>query len=388
MTDKVRSTGRIAGLRFRLAPAAVIPGHRRFKSTIQTEIASIGSSDAIKESVETVAESSNEIIHQVAHVAPDQIGYFQSLGLAQSWVWPTGLFQHIFEYVNVTTGLPWWATIALVTVGTRAALFPMYLKASNANAKMTQIKPELNRLVKKFNESQDQIEGQKALLERKRLLKDNGIKTTHLMLPVATVPFFIGLFAALNGMAKAPVVGMVTEGLAWFPNLALPDPYMGLQILTASFYSLTFRLGGEAGATSMSPAMKKIFTWMPFIAVPLTMGLPAGTCLYFCLSGLLAIMQSLLLKNPAFRRWLNLAPILPPPPTEAGGDVSIVDSIKQSFERAKERAEKAQRDAEREAALRRERAELQKSQFVQIKPSKIVGTNKGKPVKKGEVMRG
>jgi hypothetical protein len=38
--------------------------------------------------------------------------------------------------------------------------------------------------------------------------------------------------------------------------------------------------------------------------------------------------------------------------------------------------------------LRREQAEVAKSQFVQIKPSKISNANKGKKVKKGEVMRG
>lgn len=346
------------------------------------------SSEAVSEVASDAANTILESASQVAQVAPGQIGYFESIGLANSWVWPTGLFQHIFEMVNVYTGLPWWATIAVVTVGMRAALFPLYVRASDANARMTQLKPELNRLVKKFNESQDQVEGQKALLERKKLLKEHGIKTTHLMAPMVSVPFFIGLFAALNGMAKAPVAGLLDGGFAWFTNLVSPDPFLGLQILTASFYALTFKLGGEAGASTMSPAMKKVFTWVPFIAVPFTMGLPAGTCFYFALSGLLATLQSTLLKSASFRSWLNLAPIKPPPPSEDSADTSIVNSLKKSFERAKERAEKAQRDAEREASLRQEQAKATRSQFVQIKPSKISNANKGKKVKKGEVMRG
>jgi YidC/Oxa1 family membrane protein insertase len=379
--------GRFGGVGSRVASASVLqctvgarPGvlyrnldFKRFNSTqtiepvaaaIQTEILPIATSP-ISETIQKISET-------VSTVSPDHIGYFQSVGLAQSWTWPPGLFQHVFEYVHVGTGLPWWGTIILVTIGLRALMLPMYMKSSNATAKMTQIKPELNRLMKEYNESDDPIAAQKTLLERRKLMQKYNIKTSHMMLPMLSIPFFIGIFGALNGMSKVPVHGMLTEGALWFQNLAAPDPYLGLQIITATFYALTFKLGGETGANTMSPAMKKVFTWMPFVAVPMTMSLPAGVCMYFALNGIISVGQTYLMQSKTFRNYMNLAPIVKPP-VEETENVGVMETLKQSFDKAKQRAEKAAREAEREARLKREKEQEDQSRFVQF-----TGKNKKK----------
>lgn len=321
---------------------------------IQTEIAPV-----VTDSVSKVLEV----------VPPDQIGYFQSVGLAQSWIWPSGFFQHIFEIVHTTTGMPWWATILAVTIGLRSLMFPLYMKASNASAKMTAIKPELNRLMKEYNASDDPIAAQKTMLERQKLMKGNNIKTSHLLLPVTTIPLFLGIFTGMNGMSKVPVAGLANEGLFWFQNLAAPDPYVGLQIMTALFYAVTFKLGGETGATTMSPAMKKVFTWMPFIAVPMTMNLPASVCYYFALNGVFSVMQTRLFQWDKFRKATGMAPIIKPP-MNPEDNVGVLDTLKNTFEKAKERGEKAQRDAERELRLKAEKKAQEDSQYVRFTKKK------------------
>ncbi|ANB14515.1 Oxa1p [Sugiyamaella lignohabitans] len=338
--------------------------------TVSELAASAGS--AIQTEIAPIVQSASETIQAVVDtVSPDQIGYFQSVGLAQSWWWPPGMFQHIFEIVHVSTGLPWWATIAMVTVGMRAVMFPMYLKASNATAKMTALKPELNRLMKDYTNSDDPIAAQKTLMERKKLMLAHNVKTSHLLLPMASVPFFIGVFSALNGMSKVPVHGLTSEGALWFTNLAAADPYVGLQLITALFYATTFKLGGETGANTMSPAMKKIFTYMPLIAVPMTMSLPASVCMYFALNGVLSVGQTFLLQNKTFRNKVGLAPIVKPA-MNPEDNLSIMETLKQSFEKTKQRAEKAQREAERELRLKKEKEAEERSKYVQFtkKPRK------------------
>lgn len=353
---------------------------------IKSEIGQI--SQTVSDAVDA-ASNAAESITAAATVAPNQFGYFQSLGLAQSWWWPPDFFQHIFELMHVYSGLPWWASIMAVTIAMRTLLFPLYLKASDHSAKMTVLKPELNKITQEYLKIEDPLEGQRLLIKRRKLMQDSGVKTLYLMMPMLSIPFFIGIFSGLNRMCSAKVFGMMDQGLFWFPDLTSPDPYLGLQVITALVYAATIKMGGETGASPMSPGMKKIFQYMPFIAVPMTMGVPAATCLYFATNSVLSVGQTLLLRSATTRKLLGLHPIVQPKIDPATENMSALDTLKQTFQKAKDRAEKTAKDNEREAKLRAEadRAMANEKVFIR-KPSALDAKNKGKIVKKGEALRG
>uniref|UniRef100_A0A060T9Q8 ARAD1B01188p n=1 Tax=Blastobotrys adeninivorans TaxID=409370 RepID=A0A060T9Q8_BLAAD len=367
------------------APAASIVGYNgiRFNSTnnsasagsqFSTEIGAVANSasDAVAGAASQVADVAQAAGQAVQAVGPDQVGYFQSVGLAQSWWWPPDFFHHIFELTHVYTGLPWWATIAVVTVGMRALMLPMYIKGADATAKMAKIQPELNNILEQYQKSKDPIEGQKALLRRRSLMKEHNIKTRHMFAPMLSAPFFIGVFAGLNRMAAVPVADMVDQGLAWFSNLAIPDPYLGLQIGTAIIYSLTMKMGGEMGGGAGSPAMgamRKIMPWLPFIAIPVMMKVPAATCLYFAYNGVLSLLQTLAFKSTTFRNMVGMAPVVKVQPN-ANSPTSTVDAFKKMYENIKEKAEdqarKNKEEAERIAAAKAHDANVKSRQFVQM----------------------
>lgn len=341
-------------------------------------------------SAEKIAETASSVSEVVAAVAPNQLGYFQSLGLAQSWWWPPDFFQHIFELMHVYSGLPWWASIMCVTIAMRTLLLPLYIKSSDHSARMTLLKPELNKITQDYMKVDDPLEGQRLLIKRRKLMQDSGVKTLYLMMPMCSIPFFIGIFAGLNRMCAAKVYGMMDQGLAWFPDLTAADPYLGLQVITAVVYAATIKMGGETGASPMSPGMKKIFTYMPFIAIPMTMGVPAATCLYFATNSVLSVGQTLLLKSPTARNILGLHPIIIPKVDPSVENMSALDQLKQTFQKAKERAEKAAREQEQEAKVRAEADRLAANEKVYIKKrtTSVSDKHKGKTVKKGEVLRG
>lgn len=332
---------------------AMMPSGVRFKSSISQEIGAISTPAAEKagEVADAAANASSSVSEAIATTTsylPNQIGYFQQVGLAESWVWPKGFFQHVFEIAHAYSGLSWWATILVVTLGLRFLMLPLYISASDSTAKMARIKPELTKIMEKTKNATDQVEIQKAMLERKQLMKKADVKIINMIKPIASVPIFLGVFGALSGMCKVPIPGLETEGLLWFPNLVAADPYCGLQIITACLYSLTFKLfGGETGSQSLSPVMKKVFTWMPFIAVPLTMSLPASICFYFAINAVFSILQSNLLKVPAVRSALKLAPMLTPEEQrKVDAEVArtqsstIVGALRQKYDDAKVQAEK------------------------------------------------
>ncbi|CDO52595.1 similar to Saccharomyces cerevisiae YER154W OXA1 Mitochondrial inner membrane insertase [Geotrichum candidum] len=335
------------------------------------------------------AEKIPEVVEAAKLVAPDQIGYFQSLGLAQTWYWPPDVFQHIFELMHVYSGLPWWGSIMAVTVGFRALLLPLYIKASDHSARMSAIKPELNKLTQQYTKVDDALEGQKLLVKRKKIMEASGIKTRFLLMPLLGIPFFIGIFSGINKMAAAKVFGMTTGGFGWFTDLTIPDPYLGLQVITAVVYAATIKMGGETGASPMSPGMKKIFTYMPFIAVPLTMGVPASTCLYFATNSFISVGQTLLLRSPKAREILGLHPIVTPVHDPAAENVSAFQTLKNTFDKAKERAEKMAREQEQEAKLKAEaqRAAANEKVFIQRGPS-VSDKFKNQTVKKSGSLRG
>lgn len=291
--------------------------------------------------------------------------------------------------MHVYSGLPWWASIMAVTVALRTLLLPLYLKASDHSARMTLLKPELNKITQEYMKVEDPLEGQRLLIKRRKLMQESGVKTLFLLMPMFSIPFFIGIFSGLNRMCVAKVYGMMDQGLYWFPDLTAPDPYLGLQVITAVVYAATIKMGGETGASPMSPGMKKLFTYMPFIAVPLTMGVPAATCLYFATNSTLSVAQTLLLRSPTARKFLGLHPLIQPKLDPSVENMSAFDTLKQTFEKAKERAEKMAREQEQEAKLRVEADRVSANEKVFIKrKSNLSDKYKGKTVKKGNVLRG
>ncbi|GMF60085.1 unnamed protein product [[Candida] boidinii] len=98
---------------------------------------------------ETSLSGFDDVVDKI-DMTSDQLGYLQSVGLAQGW-WPSDIMQTIFEYVHVFSGLPWWATIVVTTLGVRLALFPLFVKSSDAMARSAAVQPESKKLRKELN---------------------------------------------------------------------------------------------------------------------------------------------------------------------------------------------------------------------------------------------
>lgn len=291
-------------------------------------------------SFDSLAETASHASQAVGEASMNW-GYMQSIGLAKSWWWPPDLVQHLMEIVHVSTGLPWWATISLVTVGVRLALFPLYVKSSDMMAKNAKIKPQLDEIQNKLMGATDMSESQSIMLKRKKLLAEHGIKNRYLMAPILQLPLAIGFFSGLRGMASYPVDGLQDQGILWFQDLTAADPYLALQCLSAAVIMGFMRLGGETGAQTFSPAMKRIFTILPLVSIPATMSFSSAVVLYFFVNGLFSVFQSFILKQAFFRKMMGLAEIVPPPPVDPSKpQEGIMDSFRKNIERAREQSEK------------------------------------------------
>lgn len=323
-------------------------------------------------SFDNTAETIADVGHAIAGNS-DQIGYLSSIGMAKSWVWLPDLIQNVMESIHVYAGLPWWATICATTVIARVMIFPLYAKYSDTLGRTSKVKPEMDKVNAELMACSETAEAQKIAMRRKKLLSENGIKNRYLLVPVVQIPVAISFFTAIREMCLYPVAGFSSQGIAWFTDLTAADPYVGLQCLTAAMFVSLARKGGESGAQQFSPQMKKLFTFLPLLTIPVTMNLSAGVVLYLAVNGLCSVVQTLLLRAPAVRRMLKIAEVVKHPQLEnQGPPKGIFESFKESFQKAKDQAERRQEMKEKDDKMKELAKKEKENQKIKIirRPSK------------------
>lgn len=297
----------------------------------------------------------------------DQLGYLDSIGLAQGWG-PTAMVEKFLEVTHVYTGLPWWASIVIATCAVRVVMFPLYAKASANAAKMIPVKPQLDKCMADMRQALSPQDQYTAMTARKKIMKDNDIHMSHLMLPVLQLPVAYGFFQALRKMANANVEGFETQGILWFTDLTQVDPYLGLQAITAGVVMLMIKLGGETGGSTMSPAMRNLMMALPVASIFITKSFSAGVVLYFFTNSMLSFIQTTLLRMPWFRRMTRLPPMATTPPKPVDGAEKPAETLSELYQgfvkRLKDSAIKLARDTNNKLEALQKKREFNAGGFV------------------------
>lgn len=180
-------------------------------------------------SLETVPTELSESISETRRT-------LQEYGLGGST--PSGWVQSLLEWVHLTTGLPWYATIGITVIAVRMMLLPVMVGGISNNARLARIQPQLMSniaSIKKAQQDGNTLQVHKLQLATRQLFEDNKCGPLRgLMLPLIQMPLFISFFFALRGMAAAGLPDFATGGLAWFTNLSVPDPYYVLPVVSAA----------------------------------------------------------------------------------------------------------------------------------------------------------
>lgn len=157
---------------------------------------------------------------------------FQSLGLGHST--PSGLIELALEWTHLTTGLPWWLSILLITITIRTLLIPTTIWGQTALSKLKNIKPQtevIQKEIKRFQASGDTNSARLEMDKMREVFKTNKVNPLGGFWMFVQMPIMISFFVALQNMASVGVPGMSTEGLFWFTNLSVADPYFILPVV-------------------------------------------------------------------------------------------------------------------------------------------------------------
>lgn len=231
--------------------------------------------------------------------------------LDTSW-WPNvNASEWLYNTVQTTTGLPWWATIIIVTAGVRCVLFPIVARGQARSARLANVQPKMNAMMADLKEAKasgSQLHYQQMLVKTQKFMADEKVNPAGmLILPAIQGPLFMSFFFSLKSMGEQGLNTMKDGGALWFPDLTMADPTTwSLPILSAAATMIIIETGAEMGAASTPNQQQKVMRWvmrgmigtMPFWVYHL----PAACLVYFVSSAATSLIQLLVLKLPFMKK--------------------------------------------------------------------------------------
>ena len=250
---------------------------------------------------ESVKEVLNATISTAAGIDPP----LNTLGYT-----PSALVVRFISLVHETTGLPWWATISMITLAFRLSIFPTVIRSQRESYKLQQAKPIIEQIQRDTANDPGVNE-----VVRARMIQDvykkYDIKFSRIFVPVLLqLPVLISFFLGLRYGAQI-LPSFHTGGALWFPDLTIPDVYRVLPFVTSGMFLLQVELGGESG-TEQTKNLKNIFRFMALMSIPLTMQVESAVFMYWITTSTFSLVQITSMKNPQIRKLFGLPPLTRP----------------------------------------------------------------------------
>ncbi len=187
-------------------------------------------------------------------------------------------------------GLPWWLSIAMLTLVVRTVLVPLTVKQVRNMRQMQELKPEMEEIQDKYDD--DPRKRQKALVD---LYAERNVSPLGGCLPMLVqMPIFLGLFYTIKEFEN--LQSFTSGGLLWFKDLTIADPYFILPVI----FVLTMMAAQEITLKNTSPQQRQLMRILPpvFGAFMAFAGFPAGLFVYWIANNLISLAQNILIHTP------------------------------------------------------------------------------------------
>jgi membrane protein insertase Oxa1/YidC/SpoIIIJ len=209
------------------------------------------------------------------------------------------------------TGLPMWSAIFVGVLLIRLAMLPLFvIQARNAT--------RLERISKQFRfiNARTDLSPQERQLLNMQIIRQNGGLRIFLMPILASIiqlPIYVILFTAVAYMSGYWGLEwlrpqMLTEGIAIWQNLTLPDKTYILPILNTALFIVfsLFLLNPNPTTTPQNNLVRNVFIVLSIIFIPIAARFPVALHIYLLTLTLCSIGQSLLLRNDRVRSLLSV----------------------------------------------------------------------------------
>lgn len=192
------------------------------------------------------------------------------------------------EYFHYSAGLPWWLSIALLTVIVRSLLFPLTIRQVKSMRAMQDLKPDMDRVRAQYSNNR-----QKQQEELMKLYQERNVNPLGGCLPILVqMPIFITMFYVIRSFGNTHQ-DFATGGILWFQNLTEPDKFYLLPILSA----VTMFAASEITAKNLDPQQRWMMRILPIVFTVFLINFPAGLFMYWITSNLVTLVQNYLIYH-------------------------------------------------------------------------------------------
>jgi len=199
----------------------------------------------------------------------------------------TNLLGGGLEFLNAH-GIPWWLSIAILTVLVRSLLFPLTIRQVKSMRAMQDLKPEMDRIRAKYKDNR-----QKQQEELMKLYQERKVNPFGSCLPLLVqMPIFIAMFYVIRGFANTHE-SFTEGGLLWFQDLSVQDPFYILPILSA----VTMLAASEITSKNIDPQQRWLMRILPVVFTIFLLTFPAGLFMYWITSNLVTLVQNYVIYN-------------------------------------------------------------------------------------------
>ena len=185
-------------------------------------------------------------------------------------------------------GVPWWLSIALLTVVVRSLLFPLTVRQVKSMRAMQDLKPEMDKIRAKYKDNR-----QKQQEEIMKLYQERQINPFGSCFPLLVqMPIFITMFYVIRSFASTHE-SFTSGGVLWFQDLSVKDPYHILPILSA----VTMLAASEITSKNIDPQQRWMMRILPVVFTVFLLNFPAGLFMYWITSNLVTLVQNYVIYN-------------------------------------------------------------------------------------------
>uniref|UniRef100_A0AAG5D042 Membrane insertase YidC/Oxa/ALB C-terminal domain-containing protein n=1 Tax=Anopheles atroparvus TaxID=41427 RepID=A0AAG5D042_ANOAO len=249
---------------------------------------------------------------------------------------PVAYVQHGMMDLHDFTGLPWWATIILTTIGLRTVVtLPLAIYQNKILVRLEKISLEMPELIKelkletayaikKFNwtEKEARIMYNHSLKKQwnKLIVRENCHPAKTMVLLWGQIPLWIVQSVAIRNLvslmpdptaidAQIAYTELTLGGFGWIPNLTELDHSLILPV-ALGVINLTIIEIQAASRTKLPSKLQTVFTnlfrVLSVAMVPIAASVPSCLCLYWVTSSAYGLGQNLFLLSPRVRRAVGI----------------------------------------------------------------------------------
>lgn len=215
--------------------------------------------------------------------AGSQAGFWDSyiiFPLSQFILWLSSLFGNSYAM-----------GIIVLTILVRSLLIPLNNMQTRSQRKLQEIQPELDAIKSKYP-NKDRASMEMLREEQAALMEKRGVNQYAGCLPILIqLPVMIILYQTILKTQA------LREGHFLWTNLGQADPYFILPILAAGLAYLGTYLTMK-GNPSNNSYMKGMMYFTPVMIFIITFGIASAIGIYFVVSNLFTVIQTLIFNNP------------------------------------------------------------------------------------------